>query len=137
MIRGKVRKIKRSSSHATRARKRSAALPVESKDLTVSKQTDVSSLVTEQSNTQKLTRNVVSGLTEKEIRILELYGNGGAKFASAELKTTDQHIYQRIHRIKKKVEKAQRFLNQINSFRQRFPRVRKSLLIFEKEAWER
>lgn len=127
----------KAKNRPTEVKKSRTTLPSSSSVLTTQPTPYTNEIQSNANQEQKLRTNKVSVLTEKEEKILEAYGNGGAKYAAQMLGTTVEHVYQRIHRIKKKVEKAQNFLNRINSFRARYPRIKKSMLIIEKEIWEK
>ena len=87
--------------------------------------------------TQESQRRIRIGeLTEQDAKMLEVYGVGGAKYCESQLGIKEQRAYQRISELKKQVGKARVFLGQIESFAKRYPRIRKSFIIVEKQAWE-
>jgi len=75
-------------------------------------------------------------LKDYEEETLELLSRMTIKAASVRLEVKPETIHQRLYRLRKKIEKAQNFINRINAYKKRSPRIRKLLTVVPKEEPE-
>jgi hypothetical protein len=75
-------------------------------------------------------------LTSKEMKMLNTIARGGVAFCCRELLIERNYAYQRLYKIRKKIKKAQHFLNVINRYKRDSPILRKLLITVDDDRFE-
>jgi hypothetical protein len=72
-------------------------------------------------------RKKLIDLSPFEETMLELLMYKETDLVAQELGVTERTIYQRLYRLRKRVEEAQNLVNKVNAFKNKSPRIRKLL----------
>ena len=80
---------------------------------------------------ESLIKSNIPALTKREQEILASVGERGVKLSAITLSLSADYIYQRLSRLRKKIKVARDFLNTVNYYRRRYPRVAKLLMIID------